>query len=180
MAKADLEKAKREFPSTGMGEAQWLAFFDTPAGHHAMGRIIGDIYDVVKAEREKEDGLQRMGRRPRRQGSLEDVYATVFPAPYTMDPFPESMLKLLAGRSQRQFAPKIPVHQTTMSRLMSGALVPDKTMLERIAHAAKVHPSYFVEWRAMYVSEMVQSVMTNRPNIGVTAYKHVRDGSVPR
>lgn len=174
MAKADFERAKERYPSTQMGEKQWLAFFDTPAGMHAMGRIIGDIYDVVKAGEEKEAGLQRMGRRPRREGSLADVYATVFPQPYTMDPFPEAMLKLLNGRSQRAFAPRVPVHQTTLSRLLAGTMTPDVTMLERIAVAAKVHPSYFVEWRALYVSQMVEKVLTQRPNIGVSAYKSVR------
>ena len=180
MAKADYEGAKKHYRSTGMNEAGWLAFFDTPAGQHAMGRIIGDIYDVVKAEQEKDAGLQRMGRRPRRQDSLADVYETVFPQPYTMDPFRESMVKLLGNRSQRAFAPRVPVHQTTLSRLMSGALHPDRTMLERIAEAARVHPSYFVEWRAMYVAQMVEMVLTQRPNMGVTAYKHVRDKAVSR
>lgn len=174
MAKADFEKAKREFPSTQMGEAGWLAFFDTPAGRHAMGRILGDIYDVVKAQEEKEAGVHRMGRRPSRTGSLQDVYDTVFPAPYSMDPFPEAMLKLLNGRSQRQFAPKVPVHQTTMSRLMKGELKPDLMMLERIAEAAKVAPAYFVEYRAMFVGQLLTRVLTDRPNMGIAAFREVK------
>lgn len=176
IAKADFDKAKGLYPSTTMGEAGWMAFFDTSAGAHAMGRILGDIYDAVKAEEEKEAGIHRMGRRPRRDGSLADVYATVFPAPYTMDPFPEAMVKLLNGRSQRQFAPKVPVHQTTMSRLMSGTLVPDMQMLERIAIAAKVAPSFFVEYRAMFVGQLLTRVLTERPNMGVRAYREVRAG----
>lgn len=176
MAKADFEKAKREYPSTAMDEAGWMAFFDTPAGQHAMGRILGDIYDAVKAEEEKEAGIRRMGRRPRRDGSLEDVWATVFPQPFTMDPFPTAMVKLLNGRSQRQFAPKVPVHQTTMSRLMAGTLKPDLHMLERIALAAKVHPSYFVEYRAMFVGQLMTRVFTENPNMGVSAFRQVRHG----
>jgi len=176
MAKADFEGAKARFPSTQMGEQEWVAFFDTPAGQHAMGRIIGDIYDVVKAEEEKAAGLQRMGRRPRRDGSLEDVFATVFPQSYTMDPFPEAMMKLLAGRSARQFAPRVPVHQTHLSRMLRGDQTPDMQMLERIASAAKVHPSYFVEYRAMFVSKLIEKVLTQRPNIGVKAYKDIKVG----
>ena len=177
MAKADFAKAKQEYPSVQMGEAGWLAFFDTPDGSHAVGRILGDIFDAVKAEEEKASGVRRMGRRPGRTGSLQEVYDTVFPAPYSMDPFPEAMIKLLNGRSQRQFAPKIPVHQTTMSRLMSGALKPDLLMLERIADAARVHPSFFVEYRAMFVGQLLTRIFTARPNMGVAAFREVKGGN---
>jgi hypothetical protein len=176
VAKADFEKAKREFPSTAMGEPEWLAFFDTPEGRHAMGRIMGDIYDFVKAEEEKESGVRRMGRRPSRNGSLQDVYDTIFPAPYSMDPFPQALEKLLAGRSHRQFAPKIPVHQTTLGRLMKGSLEPDLVMLERIAAAAKVSPSYFVEYRAHFVGQLLTRVFIERPNLGVKAFREVKMG----
>ncbi len=176
MAKADFNKAKQQFPSTSMGEPEWMAFFDTPAGAHAMGRILGDIYDAVKAEEEKAKGIHRMGRRPRREGSIEDVYSTVFPQTYTMDPFPEAMLKLLNGRSHRQFAPRVPVHQTTMSRLMRGEIKPDLPMLERIAAACKVQPGYFVEYRAMFVGQLLTRVFTERPNMGVAAFRQVKTG----
>lgn len=174
MAKADIEKARRLYPSTRMGEAEWVAFFDTPAGFSAMGAIIGDIYDEVKAEEEREAGVRRMGRRPGRSASLSEVWATVFPAPYSMDPFPEALGKLLNGRSQRAFASKIPCNQSTLSRLLSGEWEPDLVMLERIAEAAKVAPAYFVEWRAMYVGELITKVLTASPNLGITHFRNLR------
>lgn len=174
MAKADLEKAKQLYPSTQMGEAEWMAFFDTPAGFAAMGAIIGDIFDEVKAEEEKEAGVKRMGRRPSRTASLTEVWATVFPAPYSMDPFPESLNKLLNGRSQRAFAMKIPCNQSTLSRLLSGEWAPDLTMLERIALAARVSPSYFVEYRAMFIGQLITKALTNSPNLGVTHLRLLR------
>lgn len=176
MAKADFEEAKRRFPSTQMGEAEWLAFFDTSDGMHALGRVLGDIYDFVKAEEEREAGIHRMGRRPRRDGSLEDVYNTVFPQAYTMDPFREAMHKLLNGRSRRQFAPKIPMTQTMFNRLLRGDFEPDMTMLESIARASKVQPAFFVEWRAMFVSQQIDKVLRARPNVGVRAYQSIRRG----
>ena len=176
MAKADFQRAKTEYPSTGMGEKGWLAFFDTSEGTHAMGRILGDIFDFVKAEEEREAGVHRMGRRPRRDGSLDEVYRTVFPQAYTMDPFREAMEKLLNGRSQRQFAPKIPMTQSMFSRLLRGDTIPDMATLEHIAKAAKVHPSFFVEWRAMYVSSVIGQVLVDRPNIGVKVYRTLRQG----
>lgn len=180
MSKADFEKAKREFPSTQMDDAGWMTFFDSPAGEFALGRILGDIYDFVKAAEEREAGIHRVGRRPRRDGSLADVYATVFPTAYTMDPFKVAMEKLLAGRSQRAFAPRVPMTQTTLARLLRGDVQPSMGVLESIAQAAKVHPSYFVEWRAMYVSGMVQRVLLQRPNVGVKAYREMRMGDQAR
>lgn len=180
MSKADFERAKALYPSTQMDDKAWMEFFDSPAGEHALGRILGDIYDFVKAVEEREAGIHRVGRRPRRDGSLEDVYKTVFPTPYTMDPFVTAMETLLAGRSQRAFAPKVPMSQTDLSRLLRGVMAPDITLLERIAAAAKVHPSYFVEWRAMYVSSMVERALMARPNIGVRAYRTLRDGEPSR
>lgn len=174
MAKADLERAKELYPSTQMGEQEWLVFFSTPAGFAAMGQIIGDIFDEVKAEEEKEAGVKRMGRRPRRTASLAEVYATVFPAPYTVDPFPEALIKLLNGRSQRAFAMKVPCNQSTLSRLISGEWKPDLIMLERIALAAKVAPAFFVEWRAMYVGQLITQVLTRHPNLGITHLRTVR------
>jgi len=177
MPKADLEKAKRMYPSTQMGTEEWTGFFGTSEGYHALGRILGDIYDFVKAEEEREAGMHRMGRRPRRTGSLDDVYRTVFPQAYTMDPFREAMLKLLAGRSQRAFAPRIPMTQSSLNRLLRGEVEPDMQVLEAIANAAKVHPSFFVEWRAMYVSAQITRVLTSQPNVGVKVYKEMSRGS---
>ena len=161
------------YPSTQLTEPGWLAFFDTPEGTHAVGRILGDIYDAVKAEEEKEAGLQRMGRRPRRDGSLAEVYATIFPQSYTMEPFTVALRDLLRGRSQRAFAPRVPMDQSTLSRLMAGSLQPDLVVLERIALAAKVHPGYFVEYRAQFVGKLMERIFTQQPNMGVKAFRQV-------
>jgi transcriptional regulator with XRE-family HTH domain len=95
--------------------------------------------------------------------------ATIFPDRYSMDPFPLAMEKLLAGRSQRAFAKKVPMHQMTLSRLMRGQYEPDLEMLERIAKAAKVTPAYFLEWRAEYISRVLSNVFRQRPNLSVAA-----------
>lgn len=174
MAKANLERAKELYPSTyTMGEREWVKFFDTAQGFAAMGAIIGDIFDEVKAEEEKEAGVRRMGRRPGRSASLAEVYATVFPAPYSMDSFPEALVKLLNGRSQRAFAAKIPCNQSTLSRLLSGDWKPDLSMMESIAVAAKVAPSFFMEWRAMYVGKVITETLMQHPNLSITHLRQV-------
>ncbi len=176
MAKADYERARQLYPSVNMGEREWLAAFDR--NPDIMWAIVGDVYDAVKTEEEKAAGLRRMGRRPARSASsMEEVYATVFPTVYSMDPFPEALVKLLNGRSQRAFAAKIPCNQGTVSRLLSGQLQPDLVMLERVAAAAKVPPYFFVEYRAQVIGHMVTKILTEQPNMSIAAMKRVRTGA---
>lgn len=175
MAKANYERAKALYPSVNMGEHEWLAAFDR--NPDIMWSIIGDVYDAVKTEEEKEAGIRRMGRRPARHpSSMADVYATVFPTVYSNDPFPEALHKLLNGRSQRAFAAKVPCNQGTVSRLLSGQIQPDIVMLERVAAAAKVAPYFFVEYRAQIIGRMVEKILLEQPNMSITAMKRVRAG----
>ena len=173
MAKADLERARQLYPSCDeLGYDGWMEFFNTREGFAAMGQMIYDIYDEVLAQIERDAGRRQMGRRPAREAvSLDEVFALVFPQPYTMDPFPEAMQKLLAGQSQRAFSRKIPCDQATLSRLMNGQHPPDISMLERIATAARVAPYYFVEWRALFMGRMVTRVFLEKPNVSVSAYE---------
>lgn len=173
MAKADFAKAKELYPSTQMNEAEWLQVFD--ANPDVMWQILGDIYDIVKAEEEKERGIRSMGRRPARKGvSLQQLYATVFPPTYSNEPFAQALSSLMVGKSQRQFAMKVPCNQSTLSRMMSGQMQPDLLMLERIAAAAKVNPHYFMEWRAHYLGQLVTRILLERPNMSITALRNVR------
>lgn len=175
MGKADLAGAAAKYPSTKMGTDGWVEAFDE--NPDIMYRILGDIYDVVKAEEEREAGIRAMGRRPGRSNvSLIDFQQTVFRGGYSMDPFPQALSKLIDGRwSLRGFAMRVPVSAGWLSKLMNGIAEPDFVTLERIADAAKVHPSYFVEWRAMYISQTVETLLRERPNMSVQPVREVRD-----
>jgi hypothetical protein len=173
MAKANFEAARNQFASTAMGEEEWVGVFDS--NPDIMWAILADVYSVVKDEEEREAGKKRMGRRPTRvAGSVDELMRTVMPPQYTTEPFPAALKKLLAGRSQRQFAPRVPITQPTLSRLLKGEWEPDLAMLERIAAAAKVPPFYFVEYRAQMIAAVVTRILIDQPNLGITAYKRMR------
>lgn len=183
MARADLEGAKALYPSCEMGVDAWLQFFGSPPGLQAMGKILYDIYDEVMSTEERNAGMRRIGRRPGRAAvPLEEVMGIVLPQEFTNDPLPSALAQLLRGRSQRQFAYKVPCSQSHLSRILSGERVPDLDQLERIAQAAGVRPWYFPEWRAQYVSALVTEVLSDNPHISVTALKTLREsrrGHVP-
>lgn len=181
MAKANFDKAKAEYPTIdSMHVEEWVQFFASPDGVYAMGRIFGDIWEAVMTEEEKARGITRMGRRPRRQGTLDEVMATVLPQQYTLEPFKVALRGLMGGRSTRAFAPQVPCHQATLVRLLNGDYKPDLAMMESIAKAAKIHPKYFVEYRAGVLAESVRVAMSRQPNLGLRAYRalvEARDSS---
>lgn len=181
MAKADYAHAKRAFPNIDAAtDQQWVNFFDSPHGFTVLGKLLGDAYGTAKDEDDRQAGTRRSGagRRGPRRASLDEVLATVFPDRYAMDPFADVMVKLLAGQSQRLFAKRAGIHQMTLSRLMRGQYEPDRDMLEKIAKAAKVHPAYFLEWRAQYIGAVLTHVMLERPNLSVSAIQALLDGKL--
>ena len=179
MAKADYERARELYPSVTMGESEWVEALDN--NHDIMWAIIADVYDAVKTEEERDGGLRRLGRRPgRSSNSIAEVWDTVFPAQFSMDPFPLAFEKLLAGRSQHAFARKIPCNQGLVSRLLSGQVSPDLVLLQRVAAAAKVPPYYFVEFRSLWLGHLVTRVLEANPHLGVTAIKKVRATRPPQ
>jgi transcriptional regulator with XRE-family HTH domain len=141
-----------------------------------MGRIIYDIYDEIVSREEREQGKRRIGRRPARDAvSLAKVMQIVKPEEFTNDPLPVALTKLLRGRSQRQFARKVPISQPYLNRLLSGQHPKvDLDLLEALAEAAGVQPWHFAEWRALYVGELVTAVMQEAPHVGITILRQLR------
>lgn len=170
MVKANFARAKELYP----GGPDWVTFFETADGFKSFGRLIGDIYQKAKIEEDRENGIRRLGRKPRVATSLDEVMATVFPEQFSNDPFPVAFEHLLNGRSQRQFAMRCGVNQSTLSRFLAGVSKPDLYTMARVAEAAKVPPSYFVEWRALYVGTLFTKILIEYPHLGIAAIKKLR------
>ena len=177
MPKADYTSAKIDFPSISLNEKAWIEFFQTSLGSHSFGRIVGDIYGEIRAQEEKKKGNVRVGRRatlPVRP--FDEVIETVFPQQYTMEPFHVAFKEILEGRSQKEFAAKVPMSQPSLSRILSGSKRPNMGMIESMATAAHMNPSYFVEYRALWLSKLVMETYIKNPNLLVKTYKQVRSG----
>jgi transcriptional regulator with XRE-family HTH domain len=176
VAKADLEKARELYPSCSMGMDEWMTFFGTAAGLRAMGRIIYDVYDEVVSREERENGKRRIGRRPAREATtLANVMAIVKPEEFSNDPLPIALKKLMRGRSTRQFCRKVPISQSYLTRLLHGEHKYSLELLENLAEAGGVNPWHFPEWRAMYISELIQVTLTDNPHMGITALRALRN-----
>ena len=168
--KADWDAASAMVP---YADGDWQGFLtENP---EALYRIIADTYDVVLRERERANGVRRSGRRPKpSQVPIEEVYAAVFPPRYAMEPFIPALEALVGNESQRSFSRRVPCDQATLSRLLSGRLAPDLSMMERLAGAAGVKPWYFAEWRAAWVGGLIRDVLASRPDLSIKALQGLR------
>ncbi|MGZ4745712.1 MAG: helix-turn-helix domain-containing protein [Oryzihumus sp.] len=164
----DWDGVKKKYPSTQFDEKQWLAVFD--ANPDIMWRIVGDICKAVIAT---ESEVRRNGRRPTPNLSLADVERILSPN-YSMEPFPAALASLMAGRSQRAFAARVPVHHHTLRRLLTGEIAPSLPMMASLAKAGRVEPHYFVEYRAQAIAKVLEEHFADHPNQSIRVFKEIR------
>lgn len=175
MPRVDLESAKALYPSCQMGVDQWVEFFGSPRGLNAMGSILYDIWDEIQSAEEYRRGKRRIGRRPRREAtSLQEIFSTIFPEEFTLEPLTVTLPRLLNGKKKGEFAAAIPIDAGHFSRILHGQVTPSLDVIERIAVVAGVQPWYFPEWRTQYIAELMTQVMTESPHLSITAIKNLR------
>lgn len=135
-----------------------------------MHALIGDVLKIVQS-----DGAEgRVGRRPSADAmSFDEMWATLFPERFSTEAFPDALLALMAGRSQGQFAMRVPCTQAAISQLLSGKREPTPHMMEALARAGGVTAAYFVEWRAWWLGERVTAAMVSNPRLTATVMKRV-------
>lgn len=93
---------------------------------------------------------------------------------FTSEPFPIALADVMGHHSQRQFAQRVHLSQSTLSRLLSGAAKPDMATMETIAVAMGLDPWYFIEWRTQFIIGLLGVILAEYPNIGITAVKALR------
>lgn len=170
---ADWDNARRQFPSVKMGTEEWAGFFDQRPD--VMLAILGDIYRETKAQEARDGGRATIGRRPRHiNGNMQELHDMITPR-YSVEPFAVAVKELIGDRSLRAFAAKVPMNHHTLTRLMRGELPLEKWRLEAIAKAGKVAPSFFAEWRVMYVAEALEAAFLARPNLSIKATRTIQE-----
>lgn len=133
----------------------------------------GLVADVVKAVRAAE-GARRTGRRPAvTVGSLDELYEVLFPTQFSTACFTDTFAGLLKDRSQRAFAMRVGFNQATVSRLLTGKARPTPQIIERIACALNVRPTYFAEYRALKLGEVVTDVLLAHPDLSADAVRRL-------
>ena len=110
--------------------------------------------------------------------TLDDLWDLVAPR-FTNEPFGKAVKELLNGRSVRWLANEIHIHNVPLTRVLNGerdvVSVRDPkgsmTRIEVIARALKVHPSYFAEWRRLWVMTLIDQAFEEHPHLSVGVYR---------
>lgn len=132
-----------------------------------LHRLLADIYQATH-------GAQR-------PPTLDDLWDLVSAPRFSMQPFGESVRELLAerGHSIRWLALQIGIHQTVLNRTLTGenAVVsikdPKGSMkrIEIVAAALRVHPSFFMEWRRLWIMSLLDGIFEQQPALSVEVYR---------
>jgi DNA-binding Xre family transcriptional regulator len=133
----------------------------------------GLVADVVKAAKAGE-GEKRTGRRPAVSiGSLDELYDVIFPTQFVTATFGAALTRLLAERSlsQHAFAKKSGMNQATVSRLVSGRTPPTVEHMEYLSHFLNVRPTYFAEYRALKLGQLVTDYLLANPAASAEAVR---------
>lgn len=148
-----------ELISEAQNQAHWrTALQQNP---DVMIRIIRDLAKVMQSG----DRTGRTGRRPSPKAvSFDKLWGMLFPERFTNEPFNVALAEVMEGQSQHKFASKIPIAQPHLSRLLSGKQVPTIEVMEGAARAADISPSYFAEWRAMKLGQLLTDVLLEDPD----------------
>jgi transcriptional regulator with XRE-family HTH domain len=147
---------------------EWERHFrDVPP---AFYRLLAELLQEVRAEGERERGVERRGRRPALAvGSMDDVLDLVYPK-RSEKPFAEA-LRDATGQSMSTVARMAGMNPGTLHALMAGTRPLTKARIEEVARAIHVNPGYFHEYRVLVVHEAIDALLD--PHRSLQAYASV-------
>ncbi len=131
-----------------------------------FGRIMRDILKLEQA------APGRPGPRP----SLDMAAAKrrmnqLLGNDYTLLPFKEAFRVLAGTRSTRHLASMTGLNRNTVQRLLKGDIEPDGFEMAVIAETFGKHPSYFAEWRILYIANAIVTRLEWSPDTAVDIYR---------
>lgn len=142
----------------------WRAFFGERTD--VMYRLLGDLYQASTSVR---------GLSPEKLPTVDELRGLVT-QDYSNEPFGEALMTLLGDRSVRWLAARMKIHHSQLTRLIRGdrgieTLRDPMWQMEEVARALRVHPSYFLEWRRMWIVSLLDAAFTAQPNLSIGVYK---------
>lgn len=163
-----IERATVSYP--GIKSVNWQELF---AGDMDMvGRIIGDILKLRKAE----ENPHRRGRRTVPQVAAEEIWE-MFEG-FSSETFEVALTKLMRGKTVRQVAIRLNMSHMSLYRLMKGTAKPTMQIIEDIATAFNKPPHYFVEYRAMFLANYLETQLMAYPRLSIELFKSIiQDGA---
>lgn len=92
---------------------------------------------------------------------------------FTLLSFLEAFKILARGKSIRQLARIIDLDRNTIQRLLAEDMEPDGYHLRMIAEGFGKHPSYFLEWRILYITAAIVRRLEWNPEATVGMFRRL-------
>lgn len=129
------------------------------------------IRDILKLE-------QAVPGRPGPRPSLDVFSATrrmqqLFGNDFSLRPFSDSLKTLAGNRSIRHISSRVHLERSHVHRLLTGVLEPDGYDMRMCAQAFGKHPSYFLEWRHLYIIAAVIRRLEWSPETSVSMFRRM-------
>lgn len=146
---------------------QWRKAFESDID--LFGRLVKDILKLDQAQpgrpgpRPALDYAQGVARLKQYMGQ-----------DYSLDDFQHSLRDLANGRSIRSIARKTGLSKNHVHRLLTGEVQPDGYAMRAVAEAFGKHPSYFPEWRAMWITNAMVNRLEGNPESSIVLYRKLR------
>lgn len=111
--------------------------------------------------------------------TLDDLWAIMATPRFTTEEFGDAVMDLLGERSIRWLAGQVGIAHPQLSRYLSGQRpiisIHDTRgsmrRIESVAEALSVHPSYFTEWRRLWIMSVIDSAFTSQPSLSVGIFR---------
>lgn len=152
---------KGMFPST-VNLDWYRVFVQDPT---ITGRVISDIIKLQQA------GTGKPGKRPALgRPDAENFYRQFENDDYSLLEFKDAFKVLMGDRSIRHMARKCEISNSMVQRILSGDQVASVDIMTKVAKAFKKKPSYFLDYRILYIIGMLSEQLTNAPEASIVQY----------
>ncbi len=152
---------KSQFPA--VDSLNWEAAFRADVG--LLGLI---IKDVLKSD---QSSLGRPGPRPTLDPKRSvERYNQFIGDDYSLLPMDETLSNLKGKTSLRGLAAKTGLDYNKIYRLLNGTDAPDVASMQDIARAYGKHPSFFLEYRILFILGAIEQNLIESPESSVSAY----------
>jgi len=157
---------KEQFPA--VDSLNWESAFRIDVG--LLGLI---IKDVLKSD---QSSLGRPGPRPTLDPKRSvERYNQFIGDDYSYLPMDETLDALKGKTSVRGFAAKTGLDFNQAYRILSGKIAPDVLSMQKIATAYGKHPSFFLEYRVLYILGAIEQNLVLAPESSVSAYIRLKN-----
>lgn len=116
----------------------------------------------------------RSGPRPTlERDDAQEQLNQLFGRDFSIEPFQEALEAMTKGASVRSIANRTGLNRNTVHRLRTGEIDPDPWHMEALASGWSKHPSYFLEWRILYIAKAITTRLEAYPEASIRVFKEL-------